>query len=657
MRNIFLSFSFIVIAGLAGMIAQDGIAGVPGAARLVNQVNLSQVQDDMFPVMRNVSKVHFPGVSEGKDAFIAEKRRKNEAFLELVKNEIHEASPRGAAVDPTQGINFKANPFSSGWPNDNDLAVNDQYILSVTNSIIRVYDHNGSQLLGRSLEQFGGANDTIGGAFDPRALYDKDHDRWIVMYDNGGPGANPGIDEGYNNLMIAFSQTGDPTQGWNVYAFNGNLETNPNTNRLWMDYPQCAITNEELFVTGNMFRIIPDPNDPGNPANRADGIAIWQINLSDGYSGSGSIAFQVYRDVNAFALTPVEGEPEIMGPEMYFLSKSSSSGRTILVYKINGTMNNTNTRFTRDASLTARTTYSTPPNARQPNSNNDPDRLLSTNDGRVLHGFRSKQNLYGVFGSDVGGRPGIYLFRVQLSPLGSAFYGLETTTFSSPDVDFGFPSITFAGQTCDLPGGNSVEDLFIGFNYSSPTKFPGNGVYYVNINGETSDPVLLIEGRNNLDLTGLSGNDPRNRWGDYSDMANRGNFWEAFIAGYYSEINGDHTTWISQVEVNPPQENWCSALSIDPAKEEAPVQELKAYPNPAFDYMTFEFKVEERDMYRAIITDMQGRQVKHVRTDVLVPGVVKLGFNAAVLPAGQYQIVVDGRNANRVLSKQFVVVK
>ena len=636
--------------------AQDGILGVPGTARLINQVNLSQVEDDMLTMMR--SEPLAPNQEYGSDAYVAEKKRINEAFLELVKNETPTASPRSVAVTPTQGVNFKANTFNNSFPNDNDIAVSSRYIVSTTNRLVRIYDHNGRQLLNRTLAQLGGAADTIGGPFDPRALYDQNRDRWIILYINGS-GVNPGTLEGYNDLMVAFSQSGDPTQSWNVYAFDGNPPATPNTSDYWMDYPQAAFTTEELFVTGNMRQIFStgDPNEPLR--SRAAGIGIWQINLDDGFFGSPTIAFETYYDNSiSLGVRPMEGLPDVYGPEMYFLAKSQAGGsaRFIDVLKISGTMNDPSTTYSREARVNGVDAYSTPPDARQPNSNNDPTRLLDTNGGRSIHGFRTKNNLYGIFSSSVLGRPGFYLAKVKLSPLGPAFHGLESTLIHSNDLDLGFPSITFAGQSCDLQNGGSVEDLFIGFNFASPSKFPGNGVYYVNIKGEVSEPKILVEGLNNLRLTGPNDSPPRNRWGDYSDVATRGNFWEAFVGGYFAESNGDHTTWISQIEVNPPQENWCLSVNID-ERDEIVTEELKAYPNPVMDFMTFEFTVEKTDLYRAYITDMHGRYIRSISTDYLLPGVAKIGFDAAALPAGQYQVIVDARDSNRLLTKKITVVK
>jgi hypothetical protein len=330
----------------------------------------------------------------------------------------------------------------------------------------------------------------------------------------------------------------------------------------------------------------------------------------------------------------------------------------MLVYTINGTMDDPGTRLT-NSSISARPLWSTPPNARQPNSNNDPARLLQTNRGLVIEGFRTKNNLYGVFCSTVDNKPGIYLFRVTLSEISPTFNDFDGITISAPDLDMAFPSITYGGLSCDLGEGRSAEDLFIAFNYASPQKFPGNGVYYVNYKWEVSDAVILVEGQNNLELSGVNNPfDSRNRWGDYSDITTRGLDGEAFVSGYYIEQNGDPSTWISQIEIQPEEDELCPTTSITEREpRDAPVSALKAYPSPAIDYMTFEFEVKKQDTYRALIFDMEGRQVKHLRTSTLSPGTIKVGFNAAVLPAGQYQVVVEGKGHRAVLARPFTVVK
>lgn len=612
--------------------AQAGIKGTPGTVTRGDIVNISQTVDDLMPTMRNVNKIHTPGVNQDKDAYFAEKLRIDGILSSLPANT--QSGTRATAPTPQRFSSFEGNE-PTGVPNDNDIAISpDGMVVSVTNTVFRVYDANGNQLLGRSLTALGGAADTIRNAFDPRALYDFDNDRFIVVYDNGSTPAR-------NNIVVCFSETKDPTGNWFTYALNGNLR--PFGIEVWMDYPAIAITKDELFITGNLFTGSATPNSPA--------VGIWQIDLADGYAGASTVDFATYIDGAIFSLSPCEGSPVTHSPNMHFVTKNSTNGNRVSLYEISNTLGSGQAVFSRLGSYSG-DTYSIPPSARQPGSSVNPadgDRL-STNDGRILHAMRANDNVYFVMGSNVDNRPGIYLGKISMGTLAPIFYQYTTQTISSDTLDLGFPSLTYAGQTCE-DGPRTKEDIFLGFNYASPNYFPGNGAYYVNIDGDVSAPLLAIEGATNLRLTG-STDDPRNRWGDYTDVATRGESGEAWITGYYVRANGRHATWISQVFVTPDDD--CIKVSND--RPSPVVESFKVYPNPTVDYIEFEFNVTEQAVYSAAVMDMQGRVVQQIVKDNLWPGLVKLGFNAAQLPAGRYQVVVEGKD-NRVLAKPFVVVK
>jgi hypothetical protein len=290
MRNFYAILSLLLILGLTTAKAQEGIEGEPGTAVLINKVNFSQIEGDMLPFLGNVSIVHNHENVDNDEAIIEEKRRINEAFLERMQNEPPAPASRGEATNPVKLNDFRANPYNGFIPNDNSIAVSSDYIVSVSNTRIVMYDINGQELQRNTLEQFAQPADTVGGAFDPHALYDKDNDRFIVLYANGALNIG-GHDDGFSNVIVPFSESGNPTQGWNTYALNGNVS--PDTT--WLDYPQLAITNEELFISGNLF----------NLAGRSVGNIIWQINLNDGYSGENTLALESYQfDVDGF-ITPL----------------------------------------------------------------------------------------------------------------------------------------------------------------------------------------------------------------------------------------------------------------------------------------------------------------------------------------------------------------
>ena len=70
-----------------------------------------------------------------------------------------------------------------------------------------------------------------------------------------------GFDPLYQLYHRCLSQTNDPAGLWNLYALPGN----PKDNDRWTDYPMIALTEGELFLTGNLII-------PGEP---------WQTGFSE----------------------------------------------------------------------------------------------------------------------------------------------------------------------------------------------------------------------------------------------------------------------------------------------------------------------------------------------------------------------------------------
>ncbi|MFK7973218.1 MAG: T9SS type A sorting domain-containing protein [Bacteroidia bacterium] len=638
MRRFYTLFTFILMLGLTGASAQL-IEGTKGQVPLGDVVNIGQVEEDLMPTMRNINKIHVPGNNLDKDAFYAEKKRLSR-ILDEQPSQV--ATSRGTAEEPSIQSGFEANQ-PSGVPNDNDLAVSydldftGSFIVSVSNTIFRVYDEGGTELLSRSLTILGGAADTIQSAFDPRAIYDQKRDRFIVIYDNGS-------DPARNNIVICFSQTNNPTGAWNTYALNGNLR--PRGIETWMDYPQAEINNDELFITGNLFRSL---DVGGSPAT-----GIWQIDLADGYAGN-PLDFATYvTSQNVFTLTPVEGAPSLYGPNMYFVTRSrGTNARSFSLYEITDNLTSGQAGFRVVANLQSSQGYGTPPDARQPNSTSPTlDDRLHTGDGRMSTAFRANDNIYFCFPANVSNRPGVVTGKIGLSPLGPNFYTLDMTPISSATLDLGYPSMVYGGHMCQ-DGNQTKEDYFVTANCSSPSVFTGHAVVYVNTDGDVSDVLLAKAGQGNLNLTGDAA-DPRNRWGDYTGITYRGNPGETFFVGYHTRPNGRGSTYISSAFVLPDDTRPCQPV-VNGVDLPAPsLKDFKVYPNPTIEYVTFEFRVTEHATYKAYVTDMLGRTVRTIIKDHLSPGDVKLGFNAAELGAGTYQVVVES-SKTRVFAKQFVV--
>ena len=106
--------------------------------------------------------------------------------------------------------------------------------------------------------------------YDPKMIYDEKADRFILVFlrDNTPQSSA---------FIVCFSTTNNPRDEWNVYEIDGN----PLNNNRWTDFPAINITENELFITGNL--IIPNVSWQVG----FDGSVIWQVNKHDGFAGCG----------------------------------------------------------------------------------------------------------------------------------------------------------------------------------------------------------------------------------------------------------------------------------------------------------------------------------------------------------------------------------
>src|SRR5438552_3018753 len=122
-------------------------------------------------------------------------------------------------------------------------AVGTNYLMVTLNSQVRIQDRSGNPIstitLGGWWNSFGASN-----LVDPRVLYDPYKQRWIF--------AALGDRETPLGLLLAVSQTSDPTGNWNRYF-------NSMTNALWIgvlmtgDSPKVGFNTNRIVVQVNEF--------------------------------------------------------------------------------------------------------------------------------------------------------------------------------------------------------------------------------------------------------------------------------------------------------------------------------------------------------------------------------------------------------------------
>ncbi|MCD6011166.1 MAG: hypothetical protein K0Q79_1028 [Flavipsychrobacter sp.] len=557
-----------------------------------------------------------------------------QAKLQEIKRYIAEKYPHrkgpqqkktSSVAAPIVGINFVADTLP-GIPPDNSSAVSAGYkAVSVMNSSISVHDaYSGAYLYGKGLKPFSSVvglmhpfNDY---RFDPKVLYDQENDRFICIMLNSASSA-------VNWIVIGFTQTNDPAGTWNFYKFFGNF-ANDST---WFDYPAFAVTKDELFFTGNQIR-----NNMSWQAGFKRTV-IYQVRKADGYAGAATLNYQIWDSVqydgrNLRCLHPVVAADSLLRPSQYFLSNRNFdvTNDTVFLVKVPDTIGSTDTILTVTPVVSSTISYGVPPDARQP----DTSLSLATNDGRVLGGIIKGDQIQFVSVTVNTATGNSALYHGIISGATTTSPALSAQLYGIDSLDLGYPNLSYAGN---VAGANHA---IISFEFSGPTTHPGFG-------------AILFDGTNYSNMTVIRKGDStirqlsqkQQRWGDYSgsqqDWVVGGAVWALGIYGRKDRKYGDY---IAQL--------------LSPYHAGTPVSknrpESKLYPNPAKEYISFDFNVREEQGFSFYVYDMQGRLVDKVTDNFCHAGENTLQFNIASLPPGTYVLKGTGVKGEVIPSKIFV---
>ena len=155
---------------------------------------------------------------------------------------------------PPPSANFLAQadvptiPQNLSWiPPDTWGAVGTTHLMSVHNNNVKIQDRTGIQLSLVSLSTFWSpvvpAGSTV---FDPKIVYDQYNDRWVVV-----SLSDPALMT--SSLLVAISNTNDPTGGWTEYRYV--MGVNILGNNCWADYPCIGFNKNWVAISVNMFTI------------------------------------------------------------------------------------------------------------------------------------------------------------------------------------------------------------------------------------------------------------------------------------------------------------------------------------------------------------------------------------------------------------------
>ena len=491
-------------------------------AKFVGVIDRSNDADKVY-WMKSINKVasYKHGTPTPLDEIKAEQKllRQNAAI-----NEGSDVVSSSRSVDPEVGTNFLGNSLVNSIPPDNCMAISDGgKIISSDNSSIAFYNDNGSAILTNEthedwLDDVAASINVTAGLFDPRVIYDPVEDRFILVILHGSSAFT-------SKVLICYSQTNNPAGNWNVYEISGN----PFNDNSWFDYPNVAISESEVFITGNLFQ---------SGSNGFNGSVVYQVDKAGGYAGTANLNYSIYNNIpggqiGAFTLVPAGyGQDGEYGPGIYLVSSHFFSGNRLNLYEVTGNLSSNPALNLMSSFIVP--SYTAPADAVQLGTFAE----LSTNDTRMQHAFYLNGTVHAVHHASYqnSGYSGVVYYRIPVDNPSAN----ETARYGSVGVDYVFPSISsYALDTVD-------RTVMIGFLSVSSSIYPEIGVVNCDNFLEWSNPTLVRGGDSYTDYSWLSGTE---RWGDYSDMQRRHNAATPTIwmSGCFGTNGNEWNTWIAEI--------------------------------------------------------------------------------------------------------------
>jgi hypothetical protein len=516
-------------------------------------------------------------------------------------------------VTPVIDESFEANASVDETPSSNTIAVSDDgNIISANNDGIIYFTESGAKLYEARWVDFFDDNQLTGSFFSPRVLYDPVEERFILVTLHGKTSAT-------SRVVISFSKSSNPQEGWYVYKLPGN----PLADDTWFDFASIGISTNEVYVSGNLIE--------GTVFKQA---IVYQINKEDGYVG-GFLDWQFWSDFfnGPVSITPASyGHNGDYGPGIYLISSAAAGDDAYWFWDLDNDIGGDPELI---GYIVPTDAYSPPADASQSGS---PD-LLETGDARTTNAFYLDGIVHFIHNVDVGGG----FSGIRYTRMGVQGQSLSTSTYGeSGNADIAH------GGVASFATSSSDRSVMISFLRSGAAIFPEFRVVNVDGGMSWSTAALVKGGETYVDrLPGLE------RWGDYTGIARRHNStdprtWSAGSAGANVAGQIDHTykTWVGEVT------NGQNVSTSDIGKSIA----FSVTPNPVVDNFDISFTVTESIPMTIALYTGAGQHVRTFYQETPSLGSHKLSFQRDALPVGVYVISVSSLGS-AMWSDKIVVIE
>lgn len=560
-------------------------------------------------------------VSYNEHEELKEVEKIKERVNPLKKNDVpnlrsdEEGSNKTTSFGGQLGSSYRGSIFDGSAPSDNGIAVsNGGFKIIVANSTMDIFNSANKKVAAYTLNDF--ANDaSVTDSYDPRVIYDSGADRFILVFLSGSTSST-------SKVVVCFSTTNNPTDKWNKYILKGDVTSSG----YWFDYPNIGVSNNELYITGNLFT---------SSSNNFRETVLLQINKNDGFAAS-TLRYQYWNQIqddagnSVFTLVPCSwGTQGNYGPGCYFMASNAGSAKWVQFFDMTDDMSASNENL--EGFNIPVTNYMAGGDAGQKGSND----VLLTGDSRMQSAFYLDGTVHFVFHADVSalgtGYCSIVYGRldVQTKKVSTQTYGLSKT-------DYAFPSVA------PLSLGNGDHSVVIAFLRSSATLYPEFRFVTVdNAMNFAASSTQIKAGSSFIDV--LSGDE---RWGDYTGIARNHKDASVWVQGMYGDANNEIGNWVAQI----------SSTNLSAPTLSAPSNGLiEVYPNPTADNVQIHFTTNKLCQIKVRLMDVNGGIVHELLQQNAPAGPNLFVFDAQSLSNGIYFVEVSTNN--QLLKHEKVVVQ
>jgi hypothetical protein len=434
-------------------------------------------------------------------------------------------------------VSFPGLDYTAMVPPDPIVAVGPNHLVAAVNAKFGIFSKSGSLLFQTTAESwFSNVLPNIaalGGAFDPKVIYDPAAGRWILVY-------LATDDKTESWVLLSVSNTSDPTGNWCNIPVRGDRNGNtPSGN--WSDYEGVGLDNQAVYITTNQFQMTPAGDGKFQYAR------LRIIPKSQLYGACTSSSYFDFWDLT---------DPVSTNERPFTLRPAFTFGTPGVEYLVNNSPFDTSTYFTLwsltnplsgSPSLMAQnvpvTASTAPPNADQfggtgGTSDCPAPCLIDTGDERLLDAVYRNGSVW--VSHNIAGGTGDAYSRARYVRIG---VGGPPTVLE--DLSFGADGCWYYYPAIALDQNNGLGMVFTRSctsEYAS-VRYTGRAASDTTLQGSTQ----LKAGETNY-LRPASG---KNRWGDYSgaavDPTDPSKIW--FFGEYAASTVNNWGTWAGQVAI------------------------------------------------------------------------------------------------------------